>query len=237
MCVIIVLEPHVEFSSNYIQQCALDNPHGVGILIENGKKAVVRKNLDSDSRWAQEVLERHQDKRRIIHFRLSTGGELCRKNIHPFSIGDQIFLFHNGVIPVSELPVKKDASGSDTYNLCRYTLKPILKYHSLDSPLVQGLIRVLTSGSRILIWEKGNLHYFGNWELFDKRIPVSNLNFLWNNLFPRKHGKKVRNLCGMECELCGDEHNTLIQWDSGYGFMQVCSDCFDYLEHTERRKS
>jgi predicted glutamine amidotransferase len=115
MCVIAIIDKKTKSKSLDIQSMLVDmaqsNPDGLGIITFNKNKHDLIKRVDS-----YDVLDFHNlvndAELAVVHFRLATHGMINEENCHPFHLGNDIYLMHNGIC--SGLG---NDNHSDTYSL------------------------------------------------------------------------------------------------------------------------
>jgi hypothetical protein len=123
MCLIFHKPRGVAVPPGLLASAAAYNPHGVGLVAlgEQGDYVLERAattDLAALCGWADTY--RHREC--VFHFRYRTRGDIDLANAHPLPVVDDIFLFHNGT-----LPVELHAAGrSDSWHFARDYLRPLL---------------------------------------------------------------------------------------------------------------
>ena len=156
---------------------AVSNPDGVGILLKNGSKIDVLKDVDP---WAlidsKDVIKDIKNSDTfVIHFRLATHGTVSLSNVHPFQIGEDSYLVHNGC-----LSYLGDDHQSDTYQLADILkeLSPVSRYRLLNTLVQSGNGKFLTVSPDSLVTYGQFEKYLG--------VYVSNLYWLPRKKYPVK---------------------------------------------------
>lgn len=79
---------------NYIDSLWMRNSHGFGAYCFTTK--TIFKTLDKSE--AETYLSNNHANELFIHFRMATGGQKSLDNVHPFKLGHDLVLFHNGIM-------------------------------------------------------------------------------------------------------------------------------------------
>lgn len=112
MCIIIVKPSGVELpSDNLLRVAAAANRDGCGFMTDGG---VVYRALYGDIDLFLAVLRGCAPKEAAvaIHFRMATHGSVAVKNCHPFTYRGELFMMHNGVLPIAS---EHDRTDSEIY--------------------------------------------------------------------------------------------------------------------------
>lgn len=112
MCIIIVKPSGVELpSDNLLRAAAAVNRDGCGFMTDDG---VVYHALYRDLDLFLAVLRRCAPKEAAvaIRFRMATHGSVSLKNCHPFTYRGELFMMHNGVLPIES---RHDLTDSEIY--------------------------------------------------------------------------------------------------------------------------
>lgn len=144
MCLIIIKQNNTDLiDNNILQNAAVRNPHGLGVLwLDTGE---LYKTLDSF-----EAVELLGDTQRpfIAHLRYATVGEINEDNLHPVNV-DGGWLFTNGTLPLG------DEETSDTK-----VFASILR----GLPLTKKLEVIQLAGEvRVCLYDNGKIHTHGQW--------------------------------------------------------------------------
>lgn len=133
MCVILAIEPNVEFDFNKLKSACTVNPHGWGLALPDRGKMEILKGFDpkgNDPDQINRLLEENKSLKRFLHLRYNTAGKSNEDNCHPFEIltdkedGYSICVMHNGTY--SEYS-RYGEGMSDTYHITQRLFKPAFK--------------------------------------------------------------------------------------------------------------
>jgi predicted glutamine amidotransferase len=129
------------------------NPDGYGIHTPDR----VILSFDAKLKYASEVLaELPGDTLATIHFRLATHGKVNKPNAHPFTIGEGVFLMHNGVLRGIEYDCPK-GKHSDTALLAK-SLVP------MDHKSRCKTLHTLAVANRFCLLNGDQWKKFGTWQ-------------------------------------------------------------------------
>lgn len=126
MCQAIVKPAGISIDKQALRNAWDDNPHGAGMAIRRSDGSVViAKGYMKFKKFyrAYRQVEQHD---LLIHFRFATHGATNQANCHPFSIGDQAAMIHNGILNKWEPPTKGDTR-SDTRYYIDNLLVPVIR--------------------------------------------------------------------------------------------------------------
>jgi predicted glutamine amidotransferase len=173
MC-LIVTGTLTEIAKIDIATAWRNNPDGAGLLVL-AKEPVLRKvkTLDALLKTIAKLSSPMGRCEAVLHFRFATHGDKSIKNIHPFAMGKNMLLFHNGMVNLG------DNKDSDTKELASI----LSRVKSFDDRI--RLLEALSIGSRYLVantkdgtttlvgqWhERGDLWY-SNEQLLPKRMSI-----------------------------------------------------------------
>ena len=153
MCVIVSLAPKQTVPTEILRNCYDHNHDGWGIMwVENGKVGGWKCVGDFSvflKTWRE--VPRHLP--RGVHFRIKTHGEVNRDNCHPFLIGEELGVMHNGTI---QCPMP-DAGMSDTHNFVYHELQPFLEGYEgnyMADVEFAKLLEDVTGWSKLLLMRK-----------------------------------------------------------------------------------
>jgi predicted glutamine amidotransferase len=153
-----------------------NNPDGAGLLVL-AKDPILRKakTLEALLKTVDALLPKMGRCEAVLHLRFATHGDKSIKNIHPFGMGKDTFLFHNGMVNLG------DNKDSDTKELASI----LSRVKSLDDRI--RLLEALSIGSRYLIantadrstmlighWHQHKDLWYSNEQLVPKRVPIFN---------------------------------------------------------------
>lgn len=134
------------------------NPDGAGIagFVFQTTNWIVKKGLMTEKEFSRAWKKLNGDFK-IGHIRYATHGEPSPELTHPFSCGDQQWLFHNGVCAKYHPP---QTGESDSAALARY----LRKQSSLADKIEH--LRFLAKekqGRFALLLPRGRIYFFGSW--------------------------------------------------------------------------
>lgn len=153
-----------------------NNPDGAGLLVLS-KDPILRKakTLEILLKTLDSLLPKTGKCEAVLHFRFATHGDKSTNNIHPFAMGKDTLLFHNGMVNLG------DNKTSDTRELASI----LGRVKSLDDRI--RLLECLSLGSRFLIantkerstmlvghWHQHRDLWHSNEQLLPKRVSILN---------------------------------------------------------------
>ena len=156
MCLIHNLKPETKLSNGWLKNIYEKNSDGLGAMLHEDGKLVVKKFLPKNARRAMKYFRQHIEGRdAIVHWRFATHGTVDMQNCHPYQVldrnvdGCEMWLMHNGVMDEfnedTELEDIGDEGGgygwnykrklgtrvtdnrSDTYHFIRSLLLPLVQ--------------------------------------------------------------------------------------------------------------
>lgn len=124
---------------------AVNNPDGIGILWAKGGRLRLAKFLDADDRaWQCYRSVQELGVPMAVHFRLATHGDRDYMNCHPFLVGDNIGMIHNGIL--SQVRAKEGVS--DTYAFARVLSK--WREDFFDNKAAWRMVEMASYGSKLV---------------------------------------------------------------------------------------
>jgi glutamine amidotransferase class II-like protein len=123
MCLIIHKPRGIKVPRELLQSAAEYNPHGFGFMAfaEPGSVRVTKHCVTSFPDLWRSYRE-YETEECVIHLRKRTRGSIEHDNTHPLLITEQLYLAHNGTLPIPcWIPGK-----SDTWHLVTNHLRPML---------------------------------------------------------------------------------------------------------------
>lgn len=130
MCVIILRDVGVEIPRDKIISAATTNRHGFGLVaVKPGEipivyyPKVVNEKTDNDPDEVFEQLEKHKDRKVLLHLRIRTQGDISLENCHPFisyadvDKNEGIFFAHNGTLNEYKIIGENKKSDSNIFNM------------------------------------------------------------------------------------------------------------------------
>jgi hypothetical protein len=129
MCIAITKPAGVKPDYKAYQNGYDRNPDGWGFAVpdRHKKSVIIRKNTTSfKDFWKQ--FKPFRDRPALVHFRIKTHGVVEKRNCHPFRVGSDLAMIHNGQLDI-ECNEMKDKS--DTWHFVKQVLRPMYD----DSPI------------------------------------------------------------------------------------------------------
>ena len=194
MCVIISLEPEIMLPTSLLENAVWNNPHGVGLIVEKGKKLEVIREFfkeGTEPKFVHDLLKKHSKYRRHLHLRWKTEGELNLDNTHPFKVHDEkeVWFMHNGTLheyrPTTTNGVTDPRSDSQIF--ADRILKPLLKVLDGDysTDIIKDVIlKFWGLTSRGLLVAAGQKPYYINvrdWKTIRAKYNGEDIEFLASN--------------------------------------------------------
>lgn len=119
MCWIAYLKPNQILKPEYLEQAAKVNKDGYGVMYYKEGKVISYRTLDLDDFMDElSLLDSYE---RVIHLRATSMGDTTYENAHPFNVGNNTYMCHNGSIhSLRSLSCTTSCdSASDTKNLAQ----------------------------------------------------------------------------------------------------------------------
>ena len=127
MCIAIAKPKDCIIPTSYLEACFKANPDGSGFAYADNNQLVIEKGFMSFSDF-QQAYKPHKDKAAMLHFRITTHGDTNEDNTHPFEVGRNLAMIHNGII--GNVSRTDDMTRSDTYHFNTKVLAPLYKRDS-----------------------------------------------------------------------------------------------------------
>jgi predicted glutamine amidotransferase len=123
MCLIVHKPRDVAVPERLLASAAEYNPHGAGLLALDGQGGyAMERSAEADPATLRDWARAYRQRECVFHFRYRTRGEIDLENAHPLPVVDDVYLFHNGT-----LPLELHATGrSDSWHFARDYLAPLL---------------------------------------------------------------------------------------------------------------
>ncbi len=146
MCIIAIKKEGNEMmDKRTLQNCWEMNSDGAGFMYADNGKVKVEKGFDNFNKFYKRLVELDNeidftDKNLVMHFRISTSGQVDRGNTHPYPISNKIkdlrnlkyetdlAMVHNGIIVKHE--PKKNSVMNDTQHFIKDFVTPMYKMNS-----------------------------------------------------------------------------------------------------------
>lgn len=202
MCVIVAKEKNKKMPTREtLKKCFSKNPHGCGFMYAENNRVYIEKGfMDFDS-FYQRILELDQQidltKNSIVmHFRISTSGNIDSGNCHPYPITNNLRLTRETFIQCSDVAfchngIIHDYSpkGKSLYNDTQIFNANVLYLFKNKYPTfykdrrIMKMLDILCKSKLCFLDNKGDIYCVGK---FFKRDEVlySNLNFIETKIKP-----------------------------------------------------
>lgn len=118
MCILIASTDGELPTLAELYACEESNPHGIGIAWSDGDSLTIRKAMNLAD-FLPMLVDKPEDAPYVLHFRYATHGTVNLDNCHPFSIGGETAMAHNGI-----LPWRSTETHSDTRCFAKDILRP-----------------------------------------------------------------------------------------------------------------
>lgn len=115
MCLIIYKPAKKQFDLDLLETAWKMNPHGGGYMYSENNKLCIEKGYFNKNAFAKDLLTL-EEKDIVVHFRYSTAGKINLNNCHPFDIGKNVGMVHNGTISDIKITNKEM---SDTWHFAK----------------------------------------------------------------------------------------------------------------------
>jgi glutamine amidotransferase len=171
MCIAIALPAGKVIPMSHLIESQRANPDGCGLAwVENGQVQIYKSMKFEDWKTKYlEVIDRCGNINMLIHFRITSRGKTSEDMCHPFMVGDDMAIIHNGTI--SNITAAETANGdSDTKVLAEKIMRdlPVGWEHNqsvirlLEDFIGWSKICILTSNDEIIFlneskgfWDNG----------------------------------------------------------------------------------
>jgi len=230
MCQAIVKPSNVTLSKRLLKAAWRDNPHSGGFAYRNPESNTI--HIDKGyftfkTFWRAFRPYQHLDC--LIHFRFATHGARTIENCHPFPLGPNAAIIHNGIL--SKFIPPPTSPKSDTRHFVEDFLAPSLLpagniKHALETSAVKSLIESLIGGSKLATltpdgfvihneplgeWHDGAWYSAGVPDMQDR------YEYLWRDWPTRSrplgfaytddwdHEEEGEHPASWPCDMCGDE--------------------------------
>lgn len=178
MCLIAIIEKPSKTVEKVLKLAAAQNQDGFGALWIDGKIRAYRGLHKGQEQPVLELYNRikqfaDKDNPVVMHLRMATSGTTGLSNAHPFPLGKNVYLMHNGVFRFeNEL---FDRQESDTAFLVR-----MIKWKARKRPMNEVLDEMdpffekLGHDNRLVLWDGETFQWYGQWIEYAKGFLVSN---------------------------------------------------------------
>lgn len=229
MCIIVSKGKGVAMPSKTIlQNCFNRNKDGAGLMYVNKGNVVIRKGFMTFKDFYDyiEKLERTYDlteKALVMHFRISTGGNVDAGNCHPYPvtadaqrlrctrINTTLGMAHNGIISDYS---RKDKVLNDTQCFVRDCVSVLYEYDNefYNNPRVMNMLKDVAGSKLCFLDANENIYYIGDF-VEDEGIMYSNTTYKTYYSYPAT--KYVYNKKTKKYEYLYDDYDDY--YDSYYG--------------------
>ena len=172
MCQLVVKPAGVSIKRSILHDAWMQNDDGAGFAYRDasGQIMLAKGYFKFKKFYAAYLKVEHFDM--LIHFRFATDGDKVAENCHPFVVGEQVVLGHNGVL-WSYRPTGQDTR-SDTRIFCETVVQPALRASAVtpteffSNPATKALFETATRGNKFVILEPNGFHIMnesaGTWK-------------------------------------------------------------------------
>lgn len=121
MCLMISKPAKASFHETWLADFWSRNRDGAGVMWAEGGKVRVEKILSpTAAQWIRFYKEHAAGRSCLIHLRMRTHGNIDFDNVHPYEVGNGVWLMHNGILSYGN---DEDPSKSDTWHYIRKHLR------------------------------------------------------------------------------------------------------------------
>lgn len=150
MCIAIYHDAGVCLDANEFRLSWKNNPDGGGFAYINSVGRIVTyKTMSFDKMYEAyyEAQARNSESPFLVHFRIATHGTVNEYNCHPFEVGKDMALIHNGIIPVL---ISKTDKRSDTRVFVEEYL-PRLPFNWQDDEYLFSMVEEFIGSSKVVL--------------------------------------------------------------------------------------
>lgn len=181
MCIAICKPEGLSVNPEYLSESFKRNPDGAGFAYAEEGKLYIKKGLMTFKEFEEEF-EPHKTKAAIIHFRIKTHGSTDKENTHPFMVGSNLAMIHNGII--SAIDRKDNKNMSDTYH---FNTKILSKLYKRDSRFIykepyQELVREYIGASKLVF-----INNKGHFQIINEKMGVWENEIWFSNTSYKPH--------------------------------------------------
>ena len=157
MCIAILNKKSATLKKQILKNCWDNNGDGAGILYidDNKKMSFVKEMKDFDKFYNSyiDIKKKYGKKNNVVlHFRISTHGEINETNCHPFLVDEYCGFVHNGMI--YNAPINKKYS--DTYMFNEVILKKMPVGFENDENILDMIELYIGQGSKLVFLNADN---------------------------------------------------------------------------------
>lgn len=182
MCLIVNKPRGVDFNYNILSNAWTMNADGAGFMTVDNGRLIVEKGFFKLKKLLNR-LKYYNNNHIVVHFRWATHGVNNKENCHPFRVGEDVALVHNGTFKISI----KNKNNSDTWHFADklkkcgkvdLILNPDFKKEVEEAISKRNKVVFMKSDGTVEIYNEDSGHWLdGCW--------YSNENFVfgsWNNI-------------------------------------------------------
>ena len=164
MCIAINSPKGTSPTKGSLETSFIYNSDGAGYCFAKDGKLIIKKGFfEFESFLKSYQNDNIQGVNKLIHFRISTSGEINELNCHPFLITDELAMIHNGVIPHFGNKIE-----NDTLQFVKLILRPIIVANgvkSLLNPSIQKMLIESIGNSKLAFLDNEGNSYIINEKL------------------------------------------------------------------------
>lgn len=239
MCIIVSKAKGVAMpSKETLRNCFNRNSDGAGLMYVNNGKVVIKKGFMNFNDFYEYVdkLSRTYDltkKAVVMHFRISTGGNVDAGNCHPYPITSDekrlratmvnttLGMAHNGIISDYS---RKDKILNDTQCFVRDCVSVLYEYDDefYYNDRVMNMLKDVAGSKLCFLDVNENIHYVGDF-IEDGGVLYSNSTYKAYVSYPMYSGYS-----GYKKKY--DSYGSYSYYDYGYGYGSEYDDYYDLLD-------
>lgn len=246
MCIIAIQTNGNFITKKTLRNCWDNNGDGAGLMYAKDGKIVVKKELDSFTKFYEYKREADNYGGNIVlHFRISTSAGINLLNVHPFKVNNEVQFCHNGIL---DIKVPKDSQINDTQIFNNSILRNLPKDFQYNHAIMQLIEQTIgernkfvfldTLGNYFIINEQAGNWDNGNW-FSNNSYLYSYSNVITSNYYTKNKTTKSTNdfwedtdwdyipksSNTTKCECCYQSfNNTEITFDR-YWNSYLCNEC------------
>jgi len=150
MCLLVVCSPDSTPKKKDLECASCNNPHGFGFAVVTPNGIVTGRGMSAKKVIKQflEVRKEFPSSYAMFHARFATHGVKNEENCHPFKVGEETYLAHNGVL---DIDIHATDKRSDTRVFAEDTLPAMGGVSVLDDDNVWIILSKWAQGSKIAI--------------------------------------------------------------------------------------
>ena len=147
MCIIIYKPKGVSIPEDALKRCWDGNTQGAGFVQAKDGSLILQKGFFKYDMFLNHYKESEDPTvPALIHFRISTGGEIDTPNCHPFLVNKDLAFMHNGMMRTYDY---KDSKYSDTVHFNRDMLKKLPSGFTMNDAITRLLALHIGCGNKL----------------------------------------------------------------------------------------